>query len=329
MSELVSKAQQAPKKVVFPEATEPKILHAAKKALDTRIAKPILVGSVEEIKKVANTENIDISNMVLVSNEDDNIIATYANDFYKENQIYSLKKLNRILKKPLNFAAMMVNRGEADAMIAGLVHTTADVILTSQIIIGMQEGISVPSSIFLMNIPNFEGSEGNLIVLSDGGVCESPSSEELADIAITTADTVNSLFGWEARVAMLSYSTKGSAESGMTSKVINALNIVKEKKPRLKIDGELQLDAAIVSDVAAKKVGAESEVAGKANILIVPDLNVGNIVYKAIQRFAKADAYGPFLQGFSKTVSDLSRGSSVEDIYGVITMAVVRAQSLT
>lgn len=328
MSQLEKKAKSCPKKVLFPEAQNPIILKAAKKALDNKIASPILVGSPTKIREASNKADVDINDMTIISNDDECLIGTLAEEFYIENQIFSVKKLNRVLKNPLYFAAMMLHRGQADAMVAGIDNTTADVILASQVIVGLQKGISVPSSIFLMNIPSFEGSEGNLIVLADGGVCEDPNPSELADIAITTAQTTEALLGWEPRIALLSYSTKGSVESDATKKVIDALNFAKERQPNLLIDGELQLDAAIVPEIATKKVGSDSPVAGKANILIVPDLNVGNILYKGIQRFAKADAYGPFLQGFAKTVSDLSRGSSVEDVYGVIIMAVVRAKSL-
>ncbi|MBU5362551.1 phosphotransacetylase [Enterococcus raffinosus] len=328
INELEKKAAANPKKVVFPEATDSKILQAAKLALDNKIAEPILVGSVEEIITAAKEANVDISGMKLVSNENLELNSHYAEEFYKENQIFSIKKLNRVLKKPLYFAAMMVHKGDADAMVAGITNTTSDVILASQVIVGLQEKVSTVSSLFLMEIPHFNGPEGNLIVLSDGGVCQSPNPEELADIALTTADTTQALLGWEPRVAMLSYSTMGSAVSEDTKAVVEALNIAKKKNSQLKIDGEFQLDAAIVPEVAKKKVPQESEVAGNANILIVPDLNTGNILYKSIQRFANAKAYGPFLQGFKKTISDLSRGSSVDDIYGVTIMAVVRAQTL-
>jgi len=328
MEELIRKGQAEPKRVIFPESAEPKILLAAKKALDSGIAKPILVGDINEIQKISLDKNIDINGMRIVSNSDETLVRSCIEEYLNKECIFSEKKLTRMAQTPLNLAAMMVNKGEADAMIAGLVHTTADVILASQSLIGLQEGISTPSSLFLMNIPGFDGPEGNLIVLSDGGVCESPSISELADIAITTADTVSGLLNWEPRVAMLSYSTKGSVKGEKPNFVLSALKEIKERKPNLKVDGELQLDAAIMPEVASKKSPDNTEVAGRANILIVPDLNVGNILYKSIQRFAHADAYGPFLQGFSKTISDLSRGSSIDDIYGVIAMAVVRAQTL-
>lgn len=327
MAQLEDRAKENPLVVVFPEATEVNILKAVEKVFKRKIAIPILIGDDYNINKVARENHIDITGIRIQSNLNSEINSKYIQSFYSKNQMFSEKKLSKWMNNTLYFAAMMVAENDADAMVAGYTHTTADVILASQFIIGLEDGINVASSIFLMDVPDYEGSEGNLIVLSDGGVCESPSSAELADIAITTADTTYALLNWEPRIAMLSYSTKGSATSAATEKVTDALVQVRDRRPDLIIDGEFQLDAAIVPKVAAKKVGGDSPVAGKANILIVPDLTAGNILYKAIQRFAHAKAYGPFLQGFKKTVSDLSRGSSVDDIYGVIVMAVVHAQN--
>jgi len=328
MNVLIEKAKSEPKRIIFPEATEPKILQAAKKAFDMGMVIPILVGNLNEIQETALRENINISDMNIVSTNDEKLINSCVKEYLNNECIFSEKKLTRMATNPLNFAAMLVNKGEADGMVAGLTYTTADVILAGQCLIGLKEGISTPSSLFLMNVPDFNGSEGNLIVISDGGVCEEPSVRELADISITTADTVTALLSWEPRVALLSYSTKGSVKGEKTNFILKVLNEIKDRRPELKVDGELQLDSAIIPEVAAKKSPDNMEVAGQANILIVPDLNVGNILYKSIQRFAKAEAYGPFLQGFKKTISDLSRGSSVEDIFGVIAMVVVHAQEL-
>jgi phosphate acetyltransferase len=192
----------------------------------------------------------------------------------------------------------------------------------------MREGISTPSSIFLMRVPGFEGPQGELMVFADCAVAVAPDAGELAEIALTTAHTVRALLGWEPRIAMLSFSTRGSGEGESVDTVLEALRIAKERAPGLAIDGEFQLDSAIVPAVAARKVPEGSEVAGRANILIFPDLDAGNIAYKAVQRFAKADAFGAFLQGFAKTVTDLSRGASVTDISGLATMASVHAQGL-
>ena len=327
MLQLEAKAKKNPLKVVFPEAKEISILKAAVFASKKGVAQPILIGNIAEIENIAKDNALDLKGIEIKSNLDEEVICNYVDKYFENNQVFSKKKLTKWMNKELYFGAMMVALGDADAMVAGYAHTTSDVILASRFIIGLKEGINVASSIFLMDIPTYTGSEGNLIILSDGGVCEMPNSSELADIAITTAETAKALLNWNPRLAMLSYSTKGSASGPAVEKVIEATELVRNRRPDLKIDGELQLDAAIVSEVARKKVGNESPVAGKANILIVPDLTVGNILYKGIQRFANAKAYGPFLQGFSKTVSDLSRGSSVDDIYGVIVMAVVHAQN--
>jgi phosphate acetyltransferase len=194
-------------------------------------------------------------------------------------------------------------------------------------IIGLQEGISTVSSTGILSIPGYEGPQGSLLGIADCAVCPAPDSKELADIAISTADTLHSLLGWEPRVALLSFSTKGSATHERVETVLKALEIVRERRPELRIDGELQLDSAIVPEVAARKVKGGSPVAGKANILIFPDLNAGNIGVKLVQRFAKAVAYGPLLQGFAKPVSDLSRAAPVEEIVGATTMVAVYAQN--
>ncbi len=238
----------------------------------------------------------------------------------------SAKGLDRRLRGPLNLGAFLVAAGRADALVAGIRHTTQDVILAAMTFIGMQQGISTPSSLMLMNVPGYEGPEGSLIVFADCGVTVAPDARDLADIALATASSVRVLLGWEPRVAMLSFSTKGSGDHESVARVVEAVRMVRERDPELLIDGELQLDAAIVPSVAERKVPGESPVAGRANILIFPDLNSGNIACKCVQRFAKADAFGPFLQGFAKTVSDLSRGSTVADVVGASVMACVHAQ---
>jgi phosphate acetyltransferase len=194
-------------------------------------------------------------------------------------------------------------------------------------IIGLKEGISIVSSMGIMSIPGYEGPEGDMLGIADCAVCPAPNPDELADIAISTADTVSRLMGWEPRVALLSFSTKGSASHDRVDQVLKALELVRERRPELLIDGELQLDSAIVPEVAAKKIKGESPVAGKANILIFPDLNAGNIGVKLVQHFAKAIAHGPLLQGFAKPVSDLSRAAPVDEIVGAATMAIVCAQN--
>lgn len=328
MQQMVERAKKIPKRVVYPESMEPRMLQAARKALDMGIARPILIGDEAELKKAAEQAGVSLVGVAMVNIQDEERQAGMASEYLTETGLLPEKTIKRYLHIPLYFGAMMVRQGDADAMVAGLVHTTEDVVLASQLIIGLQPGIEIPSSLCVLEIPGYEGSEGNAIVFSDCGVCPDPSAKELADIAITTAGTVRAILQWEPRIAMLSYSTKGSAspEQSAVAKVLNALAQVKERAPELCIDGELQLDAAIVPEVAAKKCGNDNPLGGKANILIFPNLSAGNVAYKAVQRFAKANAYGSYLQGFNKTVSDLSRGSSVDDILGVTTMAVLQAQ---
>ena len=239
------------------------------------------------------------------------------------------KRIDRRLRDPLSVAALLVASGQADAMVAGLTHTTQEVIVAAAGFIPLAEGVTKPYSLFLMRIPGYHGPEGEAIVFADCGVTINPDAAQLAEIAVLSARTVERLFGWEPRVALLSFSTHASGYDESVKKVREAFLIVREREPHLAVDGELQLDAAIVPDVAARKAPGEQEVAGRANVLVFPDLNAGNIAYKCVQRFAKADAYGPFFLGLQKTASDLSRGASVADIVGVITLAGVQAAEMT
>ena len=211
-------------------------------------------------------------------------------------------------------------------MFAGMSHTTGEVIWAGQSIIGLKEGVTTVSSIGVAQIPGWNGSEGDLLIIGDSAVCVNPDPADLASIAVSACDTARELLGWEPRCAMVSYSTDGSAESELVDKVRKAVEIAKEMRPTYAIDGEFQLDAAIVPAVGAKKVKRESAVAGKANIVIWPDLNVGNIGVKLLQIFGKADAYGPVLQGFKKIVCDCSRSAPVSEIVGNVAISVVRAQ---
>lgn len=323
------KALEKPARIVFPEAAEDKILKAAEIIKDEKLAVPVFVGNEADISAAAVSAGVDIGGIDIISCATKDIPKEFIGEMKRINPVFDDSAAGIILSDPLYFGSMMTRMGISDAMVAGLSHTTAEVVTAAGFVIGMQKGIKTASSIYLMNIPGYQGPEGNLLVFADGGVCPEPTEEELAEIAITTAGTAKALLGWEPRVAMLSFSTKGSASHPRTERVIKALAIAKERRPDLLIDGEFQPDAAIVPEVAARKVRGESPVAGRANVLIFPDLDAGNIAYKLVERLAKAEAYGPFLQGFAKTVSDLSRGSSVEDIVGVSIMASVRAQTPT
>jgi phosphate acetyltransferase len=326
MEQLQLKAKADPKRIVLPEAREEKILRAACVVRDMGIAIPILVGKPDDISELAARLAVSLDGIALVDNADEGKIDHLSEEYLKISQVLPLRTLRRMMKDPMKFAAVMVALNEADCMVAGLSHTTGEVIMASEMIIGLKEDISTVSSMGIMSIPGYEGPEGDLIAIADCAVCAAPGDQELADIAISTADTVRRLLGWEPRVALLSFSTKGSAAHERVDTVLRALEMVRQRRPDILIDGELQLDSAIVPEVAAKKVPGESPVAGRANVLIFPNLESGNIGVKLVQRFANGVAYGPLLQGFAKTVSDLSRGAPVDEIVGAITMAAVCAQ---
>jgi phosphate acetyltransferase len=209
-------------------------------------------------------------------------------------------------------------------MVAGLVHATEKVILSSEMYVGLNPGVEIPSSYFVMDVPDWQGGEDGLIVFADCAVVVNPSSSELAGIALSSAASARALLGWEPRVAMISFSTKGSGTHPDVDKVVEALTIAREADPGLLIDGELQVDSAVVPVVSERKIKGENILKGRANILIFPDLDAGNAAYKLVQRLAGAAAYGPILQGFTKPVSDLSRGATVDDIVGATT--IVAAQ---
>lgn len=232
------------------------------------------------------------------------------------------------MQDPLYYAMVMQAVEEAEVTFAGINNTTGDVLLAGQMIIGMQSGISTISSIGLCDIPGFEGSEGSLLAVGDSAVCTNPNAEQLASIAISACDTVKALLDWEPRCAMVSYSTLGSGQGELIDKVVEAVKIAQEQRPDLAIDGEFQFDAAISPAVAEKKVTRKSKVAGKANVVIWPDLNVGNVGVKLIQQFGHANAYGPMLQGFNKVVCDCSRGAPVSEIKGNIVISAVRAAGM-
>jgi phosphate acetyltransferase len=325
MAALREKARVSPQRIVFPEANEESILRAARSLLDEGIAKPILLGEPSKIGRLAQDFGVSLSGVQIVDTVDEAARYQLAEDYHASFADISVKGAERRLRSPLNAGACLVALERADALVAGQQHATQDVILAAMTFIGMQRGISTPSSMMLMRVPGYGGPEGELIVFADCAVAVAPDSAELADIAITTARTTQALLDWEPRIAMLSFSTKGSGDHESVQRVVEALRMVRQREPRLLVDGELQLDAAIVPAVAARKVPGGSAVAGRANILIFPDLNAGNIAYKAVQRLAGADAFGPLLQGFAKAASDLSRGSSVADVVGAATLAAVHA----
>lgn len=326
MDKIIEKAKSNKQTVAFSEVEEEKILLAAKDSLDKGICQPVLVAKKSDIEEYAKKYNVSIEGMDIFDCEDeaqlDNLIARYVEQY----PINSIKGMKRKSKDALYVALMLEAVGEVAATFAGMSHTTGEVILAGQLVIGLEEGVTTVSSIGIAYIPGFKGSEGELLAIGDSAVCANPDENDLAGIAISACDTVKSLLGWDPRCALVSFSTTGSADHPLIDKVRNAVAIANKLRPEYKIDGEFQFDTAINPAVAAKKVNRESAVAGKANIIIFPDLNVGNIGVKMIQAFGHADAYGPILQGFSKVVCDCSRSAPVSELVGNIAISVVRAQ---
>lgn len=324
-----AKAKLNPQKVAFPEATNEKMMQAAYECAKDGYIESVLVGNAEELKALCAERGYEESVFTIVDINDEaykaDLIARYV---AQPGRMLKEKALARRMANPLYFACVMQAVDDADVTFAGIDNTTGDVILAGQMIVGLQEGLDVISSIGLCDIPGYEGSEGSLLIIGDSAVCTNPNPEQLASIAIAACDTAKALLDWEPRCAMVSYSTLGSGSGELIDKVVKAKEIANERRPDLNIDGEFQLDSAIVPAVAAKKVKRESAVAGKANIVIWPDLNVGNVSVKLIQQFGHADAYGPMLQGFQKVVCDCSRGAPVSEIKGNVIISAVRAAGM-
>lgn len=314
------------KRIVLPESSDVRVLEAARKIADEGFAKVILIGNRENLKTVSD---IDISDIDVIDPENSEKFEEYVQAFYELRKAKGMteEKARETMKDNIYYGTMMIKQGDADGLVAGSVCSTADTLRPSLQIIKTAPGVKLVSSFFIMQVPNCELGEDGMFLFSDCGLNTNPNAEELSEIAISSANTWKQLIGTEPRVSMLSYSSLGSAPlTEMTGKVIEATKLVKEKMPELAVDGELQLDASIVPSVGAKKA-PESKVAGKANILIFPDLNAGNIGYKLVERLAKAEAYGPVTQGIARPVNDLSRGCKADDIVGVVAITAVQAQN--
>ena len=326
LDQIYVRAKENPRKVAFPEAMNEKMMQAAYETGKEGYIIPVLVGNGGEIREAVRERGYEESVFTIVDISEEEYKKTLIDKYVALPQtILKEKALNRRMQNPLYYAMVMQAVEEADVTFAGIDNTTGDVLLAGQMIIGLKEGISTVSSIGLCDIPGFSGSEGSLLAIGDSAVCTNPDANQLADIAISACDTVKALLEWEPRCAMVSYSTLGSGQGELIDKVVEAVKLANEKRPDLAIDGEFQFDAAISPAVAEKKVKRESRVAGKANVVIWPDLNVGNVGVKLIQQFGHADAYGPMLQGFSKVVCDCSRGAPVSEIKGNIVISAVRA----
>jgi phosphate acetyltransferase len=323
---LEQKARLHPKRVVFPECDNEMILKVAAEVVARKIGQPVLIGNSESISARAVELGISTEAFSFFNNSNEQQLEELADEYTARFDELSRKAVLRKAKDPVNCAMLLVKTGRADCAAAGREYTTAEVIVAAQNIIGMQESFSSISSLGIVNVPGFEGPEGQLLAIADCAVNAAPDADELADIAISSGHTVKTLLGWEPRIAMLSFSTCGSTEHESIDVIRKAIDIVHGRVPDLKIDGEFQLDAAISPGVAANKVKRESDVAGKANVLIFPNLHAGNIGVKLIQLFGQADAYGPVLQGFAQPICDFSRSAPLSEMMGNIIMLIVRAQ---
>lgn len=321
------RAKKDKKRIVLPESMDKRTMEAADKALKEDIADIIIIGTPEEINE--NSKGFDISKATIINPNTADITEELINGLVEIRKNKGLtyddaKKL--LLTDYMYYACMLVKTGRADGVVSGACHSTANTLRPSLQIIKTKPGVMLVSAFFLMVVPNCEYGSNGTFVFADSGLEQNPTPERLAAIAASSAESFKLLVEKEPLVAMLSHSTKGSAKHADVDKVVEACKIVKENYPDYKIDGELQLDAAIVPSVAASKA-PNSEVAGHANVLVFPDLDAGNIGYKLVQRLAKAEAYGPITQGIASPINDLSRGCSADDIVGVIAITAVQAQN--
>ncbi len=321
------RARKEIKKIVLPEASDLRTIKAAAIALKEEYADIALIGDEDSINKLAKENDLDISKATIINPLTSEKSEEYAEKLYELRKAkgMTLEQAKELVKNEVYFGMMMVKCDEADGLVSGAIHSTSDTLRPALQILKTAPGTKLVSAFFLMVVPNCEYGENGVFVFGDCGLNQNPTSEELVEIAYSSSKSFEQLVGKQSKVAMLSYSTKGSAKSELTQKVIDATKLVKETYPEMKVDGELQLDAAIVPAVGKSKA-PDSDIAGTANTLIFPDLDAGNIGYKLTQRLAKAEAYGPLCQGIAKPVNDLSRGCSAEDIAGVIAITAVQGQ---
>ncbi|MBR2289065.1 MAG: phosphate acetyltransferase [Clostridia bacterium] len=327
IEQIKERARTELKTICLPEASDIRTIEAAHIALKEGYANVILLGDEEKIKKMAEENGFDVSKATIINPLTSSKREEYAEKLFELRQAKGMTKeqADELVKDEVYFGMMMVKMEEADGLVSGAIHSTSDTLRPALQILKTAPGTKLVSAFFVMCVPDCEYGEDGVFVFGDCGLNQNPTADELPEIAKSSSDSFERLVGKESRVAMLSYSTYGSAKSELVDKVNEATRLVKEKYPEMKVDGELQLDAAIVPSVGKSKAPG-SEIAGKANTLIFPDLNAGNIGYKLVQRLAKAEAYGPLCQGIAKPVNDLSRGCSAEDIAGVIALTAVQAQ---
>lgn len=323
-----NRAKENIKTIILTESEDVRVLEAAEKVKKEGFANVILIGNEHDANELASQNGIDITGIQIIDPKTSEKHTEYANAFYELRKAkgITIEQAEEILNDNMYFGTMMVKQGDADGLVSGACHSTANTLRPALQILKTAPGTKLVSAFFLMDIPNCEYGENGIFVFGDCGLVENPTADQLSEIAISSSKSFEQLTGKQSKIAMLSYSTYGSAHSELTEKVVEATKLLKEKEPNLVCDGELQLDAAIVPEIAKSKA-PNGTLNGKANTLIFPDLNAGNIGYKLVQRLAKADAYGPLCQGISKPVNDLSRGCNSNDIVGVVAITAVQAST--
>ena len=326
---LKAKARANPRRIVLPEGEEPRTVKAAAIITQEKLAQVTLVGNRARIEAVAKEQGADVSAVPSVDPETSPKFEDYAQAYCEARKAkgMTLEEARKIMKDTVFYGTMMVHKGEADGLVSGALHSTGDTIRPALQFIKTKPGISIVSSSFIMIVPDCEYGDKGMFIFADCAVMPSPTDAELAQIAVASAETARVLCGMEPRVAMLSFSTYGSAKHELVDKVKRAVAIAKEQAPGLKIDGELQADAAIIPKVGKSKAPG-SPIAGQANVLVFPDLQSGNVAYKLVERLAKAQAVGPVLQGIAKPINDLSRGCSVDDIVHLVAITSLQASGV-
>ena len=329
IEEIKNRAKNDIKTIILPESEDKRVLEAASKVINQGFAKVILLGDENKISEDSKKYDINLDGVDIINPLTSEKKEEYKQKLYelRKNKGMTLEQAEELLKEPIYFGMMMLKdeNSKADGLVSGAAHSTANTLRPALQILKTKPGTKLVSAFFVMCVPNCEYGENGTFIFGDSGLNQNPTADELSEIAISSSRSFEQLVQKEAKVAMLSYSTKGSAKSELTEKVIEATELVKEKETNLMVDGELQLDAAIVPEIAASKA-PDSPLKGEANVLIFPDLDAGNIGYKLVQRLAKAEAYGPLCQGIAKPVNDLSRGCSADDIVGVVAITAVQAQ---